>query len=182
MAMLYLVRHAESVGNQDRIMQGVQEYPLSAAGRAAAGAAGPAMRALCPDRVVSSDLSRAVDTAILALGRVDLLDQRLRERSAGPWEGVPRAVLEAAHPGALEDDARRPEGFEPVDAVVSRMIAACQELLTQQGRTVAITHGGSLRLLATALNVPGRRFEHLEGLVIGGAVQVIDRCRFGAET
>lgn len=127
---------------------------------------------------MSSDLSRAVDTALLTTGRVDRTDSRLRERGAGQWEGVPRSSLEAAHPGALEDDALRPDGFEDARDVVDRMRSAADELLDHNGVVVAITHGAVLRLFEKDLTGTVTRFGHLEALVIGPGLVVMGRANF----
>lgn len=159
-------------------MQGSGEYPLSKLGREQASRAGGSLRALEPVLVASSDLARAIDTALLALGRNDRVDARLRERSAGPWEGRPRSDLENAHPGALEDDSRRPEGFETVASVVSRMQAASKNLLEVEGTVVAVTHGAVLRLLEKSLGGPGSRYAHLEALVLGPGLTLVGREAF----
>lgn len=177
MVRLILVRHAESEGNAGGIMQGGAEYPLSARGIDQARAGAATARALDPVLVVTSDLGRARHTAELLVGRVDRIDPRLRERGAGPWEGRLRADLEAAHPGALEDDARRPVGFEPLAAVTARMQAVAIELLADpcvspmpidaDATVLAVTHGAVLRALELSLGGTGVRFGHLEGLVLG---------------
>jgi broad specificity phosphatase PhoE len=156
-------------------MQGAGEYPLSEEGRAQALSAAENLCALDPLLVVASDLARAVDTALLMAGRVDRTDPRLRERGAGQWEGLPRSSLEAAHPGALEDDALRPDGFEDAREVVLRMRAVASELLEHSGVVVAITHGAVLRLLEKDLNGTGTRFGHLEALVLGPGLVVVGR-------
>ena len=175
---LYLIRHAESEGNARKIMQGSGEYPLSAEGRAQALSASANIRALDPLLVVSSDLARAADTALLVTGRVDYTDPRLRERGAGQWEGLPRSSLEAAHPGALEDDALRPDGFEDARDVVARMRGAATDLLNHSGVVVAITHGAVLRLLEKNLTNTGARFGHLEALVLGPGLVIVGRANF----
>lgn len=177
-ARLYLVRHAESEGNAAKIMQGAGEYPLSEHGRLQARRAARELRALDPALVVTSDLARAVDTALFAAGRVDRVDPRLRERGAGPWEGRPRADLEAAHPGALDDDALRPDGFEPAAAVVTRMRVAADELLEHGGLVVAVTHGAVLRLLDKDLGGTGARFGHLDALVLAPGLVITGRTTF----
>lgn len=174
-ARLILVRHAESEGNAGKVMQGAGEYPLSERGRMQALAAATGISLLGPDLVVSSDLSRATDTAMLAAGRVDIIDPRLRERGAGPWEGRPRADLEAAFPGSLEDDSLRPDGFEPVEEVVERMRAACVDLLARNLTVVAFTHGAVLRALDHDLGGTGARFGHLDALELGPGLRIIGR-------
>lgn len=175
---LYLVRHAESEGNAGKIMQGAGEYPLSANGRAQAQRAAAQLAALAPDLVVASDLHRARDTALLTIGRLDLIDPRLRERGAGHWEGRPRAELEAAHPGALEDDDLRPDGFELADDVVARMRAAATALLARDEIVVAFTHGAVLRLLDRDLGGSGARFSHLDALELTAGLVIAGRSSF----
>ena len=175
---LYLIRHAESEGNANKIMQGCGEYPLSERGRTQAKHSATRLSTLCPALVVSSDLVRAVDTALLATGRVDHTDPRLRERGAGLWEGRLRSDLEAAYPGALEDDTLRPEGFETAIAVVDRMRVVSTELLEHTGVVVAFTHGAALRLLEKELGGSGARFGHLEALVLGPGLAVVGRANF----
>jgi broad specificity phosphatase PhoE len=174
---LVLVRHAESEGNVAKIMQGCGEYPLSALGRQQAATVSPVLAAWPVTVVAASDLSRAQDTAILATGRLDVVDARLRERGAGPWEGRTRAEIAALYPGALEDDGLRPEGFEPSAEVGHRMRAACADLTGNDGLVVVFTHGAALRVLARELGTDGSRFAHLEGLFLGDDFSVLGRIR-----
>lgn len=172
---IVLLRHAESEGNAGKIMQGCGEYPLSVLGREQAAAAFAILAEWPITMVAASDLSRAQDTAKLAAGRLDVVDPRLRERNAGPWEGRPRGELEALHPGALEDDDLRPDGFESSADVAHRMRAACYDLGDLDGLAVAFTHGASLRVLARDLGGDGRRFAHLEGLCLGADLSMLGR-------
>jgi len=91
---------------------------------------------------------------------------------------TPRHELEAAHPGALEDDSRRPDDFEKTGTVIARMRAAANELLEHDGTIIAVTHGAVLRLLEADLTGTGRRFKHLEALVLGPGLTVIGRAEF----
>ena len=63
------LRHGESTANRARQLSGWEDVALTALGRAQARDAGRALWAegLCFDRVLSSDLVRAHDTATLAL-------------------------------------------------------------------------------------------------------------------
>ena len=174
---LVLIRHAESAGNAEQVMQGGAEYPLSDLGLAQARAVRHVVASWRPDVVASSDLSRAIDTAILAAGRVDVVEPRIRERGAGAWEGRPRSDLEAHHPGALDSDALRPDGFEAADVVISRMRTACEELLHRDGLVVAFSHGAVMRLLAAEIGDDASRFGHLESLCLGDELSVRGRLR-----
>lgn len=157
-------------------MQGAGEYPLSELGRANAVKSANRVSQINPGFIVASDLGRAIETANLAAGRLDLIDARLRERGAGPWEGRPRAELEAAYPGALEDDALRPDGFESLDEVCTRMRAACEDLLAMNQIVMAFTHGAVMRAFESHLTgAPARRFAQLEALVLGPNLTVLGR-------
>ena len=66
---IVVLRHGETTYNADGIWQGQLDSPLSELGLRQADAVGAAVAALRPDRVVSSDLSRALTTAE-SVGRV----------------------------------------------------------------------------------------------------------------
>ena len=66
---LYLVRHAESVWNSERRVQGTcLEVPLSPAGREQADLLGRRLRQLSFGHVYCSPAERALETARIALG------------------------------------------------------------------------------------------------------------------
>ncbi len=177
--LVYVLRHAESLGNTGSIMQGSSEYPLSDLGRLQAASVSDSIRGLSFKFVASSPLSRALDTTNLILGRVDSVDPRLTERSAGRWEGLSRSELESSHPGSLEDDRLRPADFEAEYDVVARMQAAVQDLLHLSGPTLAVSHGSALRLLELSLGGSGQRFRHLEALVLAPGPRILGRVCFG---
>jgi probable phosphoglycerate mutase len=127
--------------------------------------------ALRPQLIVSSDLSRAMDTAAplaSACGVPVTTDPRLRETDGGSWEGRRREELLAADPDNyrawLAGERIRPGGDgEDRQRVGARVHAAIQEVLgrtaegrTAEGRTaVVVTHGGAARsVLAPLLNRP----------------------------
>jgi glucosyl-3-phosphoglycerate phosphatase len=84
---LLLVRHAESVANAVGVLQGQADIGLSEKGRTQAAELGKVISALRVDRVVSSDLRRAVETADL-LGYPECeRTAQLREIDAGAWQG-----------------------------------------------------------------------------------------------
>ncbi|MEQ1500591.1 MAG: histidine phosphatase family protein [Myxococcota bacterium] len=98
----WFVRHGESLANAEGWLAGHRDVPLTALGVDQAKAAKAALVDVRPDRVVSSDLRRAVDTARLAW------DHRLppsrtavevRERDLGAWEG--RTIGELAIDGGM---------------------------------------------------------------------------------
>ncbi len=94
----------------------------------------------------------------------------LAERSAGEWEGLTRAEIEARFPGYLAD-GRRPDGYESDAAIVRRSSRALRRLADDHaGRTLlVVSHGGIIHALEKAHsgsdawqrldNLTGRWFE-----------------------
>ncbi|WP_110181855.1 histidine phosphatase family protein [Nocardioides solisilvae] len=122
-AGLVLVRHGESEGNLADARareQGAErleldardaDVPLSAAGREQGGALNRWLHGLAdddrPTLVVSSPYERAAQTARLALEGLDVpleMDERLRERDLGLFDGMTGKGIRARHP---EEAARR---------------------------------------------------------------------------
>ena len=62
---LYLVRHGQSVGNEKQLFFGHRDHPLTELGREQARQAADKLREVSFTRCVSSDLSRAWDTALI---------------------------------------------------------------------------------------------------------------------
>jgi broad specificity phosphatase PhoE len=92
---LTLIRHGETDWNRARRIQGSTDIPLNDTGRDQARAAAAALRARATDvpvTVVSSDLSRARETAEIIAAELGVAGPRLypglRERSYGEAEGV----------------------------------------------------------------------------------------------
>ncbi|MCL2294250.1 MAG: histidine phosphatase family protein [Spirochaetes bacterium] len=89
---LYLVRHGETVWNVEDKMQGVKDSPLTEKGLEHARMFGQALKKLSMtvDKIYTSDLGRAFDTAALIGEALNLeihKDERLRERNMGIFEG-----------------------------------------------------------------------------------------------
>jgi len=123
-AALWLVRHGESLGNladaqahasgSGRLELDVRDpdVELSDTGRAQARALGRHIAGLPEDErptlVLSSPFARARRTAELAVERLDLpvrLDERLRERDFGAFDGMTGAGIREQYP----EEARRRE-------------------------------------------------------------------------
>lgn len=82
------------------------------------------------------------------------LDARLRERFAGPWEGLTRDEIEAGWPGYL-GERRRPAGFEDDAALARRgraaLAAIAEAVDPARGAAAVVTHGGMIRALERSL-------------------------------
>jgi probable phosphoglycerate mutase len=151
---LIVWRHGNTDWNRDDRVQGQLDTPLNDLGREQAAEAAAILARRRPDAIVSSDLSRALDTAA-ALATLTGLpvrpDERLRERFYGAWQG--RTLAEAAA-GFPAEFARWRHGdqapgcdIESQDDLGKRVGAALQEAVDSNpgGTVVVATHGGGAR-------------------------------------
>jgi len=150
----YLVRHGQSEWNVLRLTQGQTAHPrltqlgsAQAAEAAALIGADLAARGLTGPRIVSSDLTRAVETAqVLAdhLGSRVELDPRLREQHLGDLEG--RSYEETWRVAETIDwtDPWSPvAGGECLMQVHERMAAVIAD--HRAGVTILVSHGDAIR-------------------------------------
>ncbi len=150
------VRHGESVSNVEGRWQGQGDSPLSRDGVRQAHALAERFRPDPFDLVVSSDLSRALETA-RALGEDVVLEPRFREVDVGAWEGLTydevhdefRDEIVALGQGRLDVAIGGGESWLDVH---ERASAAFLELLErarrEERRHVAVVcHGGVFRAL-----------------------------------
>lgn len=159
MTRIVFWRHGRTAWNAERRFQGQTDVPLDDVGIAQAKRAARALQHLTPDRIVSSDLARARDTAAeLAnlVGQQVRVDPDLRETYAGAWEGLARPVLLAEYGDELNRWASgsdiRPGGGETRIEVATRMVRAIdRELPDVKDTLVVVTHGGSARAAIGAL-------------------------------
>lgn len=164
MLELTLVRHGETAWNTERRYQGGSDVPLNDVGRVQAEQLAPRLQNIAFDAVYSSDLSRAMQTAQLALAeRAALIrpEPRLREINFGKFEGLTYEEIKQQYPQELatwEQDRNMPtHGGESLDAVVARVrdFAAHLRGTHDTQHVLVVGHGGSLGiLLALALDMP----------------------------
>jgi len=154
---LYLLRHGQSEWNAAGRLQGKFDSDLTAVGRAQATRQGDILRAqVAPSQdisILSSPQGRAYETANLVAARrfsPIIKDERLREISAGSWDGKYLDDIERTD-GPLYEQSRNafelmflaPDG-EGAEAVMTR----CTSLLTElRAPTILVTHGATLCVL-----------------------------------
>ena len=152
---LLLVRHGETDHNAGGVWQGQLDTPLSETGLEQARAAGRAIAAYRPSRVVASDLARAAVTAQLvaeAAGVELTLDPRWREIHVGQWQGLHTSEVRAGYAELLAEmdrsDVRRGVDGETLAEVGRRAGESLRELLDglAEGEcVVVVAHGVSTR-------------------------------------
>ena len=139
---LMLIRHGESTWNAEHRLQGQSDPPLSELGREQAAALVPFLDGI-PERRLSSDLTRAVQTAeLLGLGGAPT-DERWREIDIGDWAGFTVGELDAEHVAAWRRGERPPPNAESWAQFQARVAAAADELRGED--VIVVTHGGCIR-------------------------------------
>jgi probable phosphoglycerate mutase len=160
---LVLVRHGRTAWNAEGRFQGQADPPLDPTGWEQAHRAAVAVAGLRPSAVVSSDLRRAHQTAVMvgaACGLVPSTDPNLREVALGAWEGLRRDEAAVSFPAeyaawAAGLDVRRGGGETQAEAG-ARVAEALLGLLWRAGTdatVVAVSHGLALQ---AAIRVLGR--------------------------
>ncbi|MGO1591569.1 MAG: histidine phosphatase family protein [Ancrocorticia sp.] len=174
-----LWRHGQTDLNVQQRIQGSQDFPLNDVGRAQAARIAPEIAAMAPDRIISSPLSRAADTAqqVVELVGVPMeWDGRLRERNYGQWEGMTREQIQERDPEQflVWTDGGYPEGLDierNVD-LGERFASAVAEAASDMegGTLLAVAHGAAIRAgVSTLLGLGGEEWSGLRGM---------DNCHF----
>lgn len=146
MTRFFLVRHGETEWNRIRRIQGSSDIPLNDTGRSQAHHVGGILARHRIDLIVSSPLSRAMETALIIAGRLDMPAPlpvgQLVERHYGEAEGKTGQELATLFPG----DGPVP-GREPREDVQKRVIHGLKDLAIRHPHAdiVAVCHGGVIR-------------------------------------
>ena len=153
MKKLYLLRHGQTEFNVKKLVQGCCDSPLTDLGRQQAGMAAAWLKAhdVVPDKVVSSPLGRAMDTAglvateLLGAGAAVEPCEGIIERCYGSFEEGPHDALptDVWDPG--EDLV--PFGGEGSQALQERMVGTLTNLMGADGieTLLAVSHGSASR-------------------------------------
>lgn len=154
---LIVIRHGESVYNDQGRFTGQANVPLTPLGKRQAAALGERLAGVHLDAIVSSDLQRARDTADAIAPYHALIvreDSDLRELAFGEWEGSTYAEILARDPDRLaqwrvDPTTFAPPGGETVASLRDRIARALERWQSRypQGRVVWVTHGGLIGVL-----------------------------------
>ena len=135
---LLLIRHGQSISNTERRLQGQFDSPLTDLGRAQARALAQRMLAdgHCLSAVLSSDLSRAAETAEIVAARLDVplsLDARLREYDIGILTNIVWTEIESLYPELWESPNHHQKwtpipGEEGSETVRARLLALLADI------------------------------------------------------
>ena len=179
MKRLYLLRHGQTEFNVKKLVQGRCDSPLTDLGRHQAQAAAIWLKAhdVVPDKVISSPLGRAMDTASLVatelLGPSAAVEpcEGIIERGYGTFEEGPHDALptDVWDPG--EDLI--PFGGEGSQALQGRMVDTLTNIMDADGieTLLAVSHGSASRQFIKAAAPEG--FE-LPAKLLNCAIMIFD--------
>ncbi len=161
--VFYLSRHAATVWNEQKRIQGQWDSELSPAGQAAAADLARRLAGLGFSRIVASDLGRCRATVGILNLRLRLpvtLDKRLREQHFGLWTGkywrdVPEADRRAAE--AAGWGFTPPEGESRTEVRLRAVHALTDAARASAAKTVlVVTHQGVIK--AVCYHLLGRAY------------------------
>ncbi len=145
---IWLIRHGETEWSRSGQHTGRTDIALTDEGRAQAQALAPLIARQHFDAVLSSPLSRALETCRLAgLGDRAEIVPDLHEWDYGIYEGRTTAEIRASVPDWSVWHSPVPEG-ESLGDVQTRAQAVVARLVALQGRIAVFSHAHFLRALA----------------------------------
>ncbi len=146
--MIYFIRHGQTDWVIEKKLQGKMDIPLNNNGRRQAEEAAKEIATLKIDRIISSDLSRAKETAEIINKRIGVkitFDKRLREENYGEYEGRRVESITAEQWKILNElpekvkAESRPQLYERAKDFISN--------LKDVGNTLIVTHAALLRMI-----------------------------------
>ena len=182
---LLLIRHAESEGNKQHIVQGWLDLPLSERGHEQAELLGRWLAAHFEiAKIFTSPLCRATETANYlskALNKPLIYHETLKERNLGALAGLNREQIKTQFPNvdmAWLNNLPRPhiEGAENNAEFATRAEQALTNILneTESETTVAVfTHGGLLNRLLQNFLTPANG-KHISFVFNNASLSIVD--------
>lgn len=151
---IYIVRHGETVWNANNLLQGSVDIELNDNGRALAGETGENLEDVHFDKIYSSPLIRAYETACLLRGHRNIpiiRDERLKELCFGINEGrnITELLKDESNPFRhffkQPDLYQAPEKGESLEHICERAAEFMKEVIEPQTeeleRIMIVAHG-----------------------------------------
>ncbi len=161
-----LIRHAQTVWNQEKKIQGHSDSPLTVDGKKQASIWGRILSQFAWDRMLASDAGRALATAEIVNAALKIpltIDPRLKEQDWGQWEAQTVRQITAEARQVLDQQLNAgwdfcPPGGESRLSVLKRSQAALQEAAEHYpGQDIlVVTHEGIVKSLV--YHLAGRKF------------------------
>ena len=156
MDKVFIARHGETASNLQAVYAGRSAEPLTTAGREQAQRLAEALRGATVQRVWTSPLVRAMQTAeIVALGiGLDAAavtpQESLLEMGLGPWEGMREEDIAVRFPEEYDQWNTRPDdlrigGRETLAEVRDRIVDVVADAMQEEPITLLVTHVALIR-------------------------------------
>lgn len=142
-----LLRHGETIWNQEKRIQGQQDSPLTHHGRQQLQNWVPYLKKCNWDRIVASDLGRVQETVNIinkGLGLPVTYEQGFREFDWGRWEGMKVSKLWELHSRELEKEIakgwefRAPDGETRTEANTRALKALMKYSRVHEGEKILL--------------------------------------------
>lgn len=168
-------RHGQTDWNVENRFQGHSDIPLNKVGEFQVNHAAKILAGLNPNRIISSDLIRAQQTAKSLADLLNIkveLNPKLRETNGGKWEGKTGSENRATDGDYFvrwidgHDDPAGHTG-ERRSEVAARAVSVIKEITNTNstGTIVLVTHGGTARcVLGSILELPMNKWSTIGGL------------------
>ena len=140
--MIYFVRHGQTDWNKIGRMQGHKDTELNDEGKNQAQILKEKLKGIKFDKVFSSPLKRAKETAQIISEQEIVFDDRLKERWNGELEGKIKTEIEVFPDFNDPNDTRF--GIEPLNSFKSRIHSFVDEIMVKykNKNVLVVTHGG----------------------------------------
>lgn len=157
MKTIYLVRHGETKANREEIFRGRNEIPLGENGREQARTLVKYFEEIAIDKVYSSPLTRAMQTAAIGFPAEEILpSEGINNLDLGSWTGVKKEEIREKDPVSWQLWASEPEklhfpGGETLGDVYARVSGFLRELDKESfEKAVVVTHRSVIKVLLAA--------------------------------
>ena len=160
---VYLIRHGQTLWNQDSKYQGHSDIALSETGKEQAQRLREyfVSKNIELNAIYASDLSRAHQTAEIIAGAYNMsvsVNKDFREMNFGVWEGLTFKEIQKLYTELAEQWLKAPENLEIPNGesfliVKDRAERALQSIIQkhENENIVLVSHGGTLRTIFCAL-------------------------------
>ena len=179
--IIYMIRHARSIANDNGMFGGITDYELSQEGLLQAFALEKRLKDYKFDKIYSSPLKRAIQTITPTAKSkkmdIDVIDD-LREINVGTWEDVLRDDLRKMYPKENKyiDETEFYTGMigqEETSDVANRMYNAILEIAKNNlGKSIIITsHVVAMRaFLCKIMNIPFEKTKEKIGDLVNTSI------------
>ena len=174
---VYLLRHGQTDWNAKGIIQGRYDVPLNDTGRAQARAAKEILDKVPFVAVYVSPLSRAKETAALALEGRDIpifIEPRIVEMAYGPYEGTNWKAGDYQH--TRRQLSYRYQGGESYFDLAYRAFSFLDEIrpIAEKGNVLLVCHGGIARAINSYFEDDVENDDFIDRICPNGGIRVYE--------